>query len=556
MRPERYWQALSGIDMTIQQNRSVITSMDDFSRTWRPLRIFNAYRLFLAALFVFLIHFGFQQAPLASTSEQLFSQASLAYLIFGFAAIVPLWLRWPRYLLQVSAHIGADILIIVVLMHASGGVGSGVGMLLVVSIAIVSTMVTGRQSGFFAAVATLAVLAEQLYSALVGLDHHINYPLAGMLGLALFATAIMAHVLASRATASEALARQRGLDLADMAQLTDYIIEQMEVGVMVVDPDGQVRFINNAAWRLSGEPRLPKHAELEDYSEELSQELQRWKSMKREGRQRFLINTGRRKLLINLVAMDKGQESPTLIFLEEADATSREAQQLKLAALGRLTGSIAHEIRNPLGAISHAGALLAESPVLDAADKRLTQIISEQSKRVNSIVESILQLGKRDKTQPELISLHHWLSHFLRDYYYTRSEARDRILLEPVPEDMQVWFDPIHLNQIISNLCDNALRFSKPLAGQAEVRLRCAWFGGKHGYIDVIDTGPGVAKVHLDQLFEPFFTTDGRGVGLGLYLCRELAEFNLAQLRYIGEEDEGGHFRLLFPAQQIDRNQE
>jgi two-component system sensor histidine kinase PilS (NtrC family) len=250
---------------------------DSYARTWRPLRFLNLYRFALAALFVLLYKLGELPPPLGSAAPGLFYNISLTYLGFSLLAMYPLLRQKPNFLAQLYGHILADIVFITLWMHASGGVSSGVGMLLVVSIANGSMIAAGRLPGLFAALATIAVLLEQIYSQFIPSVSSVNYSLAGLLGITLFTTAILAHVLARRAKESEALARQRSIDLANMAQLTEYIIQQMQTGVLVIDPDSRVRLMNGAAWYLLGTPLRALPAPLPQLSRELNQLLQTWK---------------------------------------------------------------------------------------------------------------------------------------------------------------------------------------------------------------------------------------------------------------------------------------
>lgn len=515
-------------------------------QSWRPLRFLNLYRFFIAALLILLVHLDQLPFPLGTVSPELFYNTSLFYLLFSLLAMYPLWIHRPGFMFQLATHMLADIIFIVLLMHASGGVASGVGMLLVISIANGSMIAAGRISGLFAALASLAILGEQLYSDWMGASANVNYSFAGMLGFTLFATAILAHVLARRARESEALARQRGIDLANMAQLTEYIIQHMHTGVMVVGPDQRVRLINSAAWRLVGMPVLPTNVPLREYGEELEQQFKSWQQHPSEQKSRIHTQASPHPLLLQCVPIGRGESNGALLFLEDATATTQQAQQLKLASLGRLTASIAHEIRNPLGAISHAGALLAESPALDNNDLRLTRIIAEQSQRINTIIENVLQLGRRDRTHPVMLPMASWLQRFLVEFGHVHPAADQHVWLEWVPDDLQAWFDPGHLHQILSNLCENGLRHGELRDDEATVRLRCGRMGNQHGFIDVFDNGPGVEESLRSDIFEPFYTTQNKGTGLGLYLARELAECNQAQLRYEPEETGGSRFRLVF----------
>lgn len=524
---------------------------DDIVPSWRPLRFLNFYRLSLAALFILLYLLDELPSPVGQASPQLFYQISLAYLGFSLLAMYPLSIQRPSFLLQLHSHILADIVFITLLMHASGGVASGVGMLLVVSVANGSMIVAGRIPGLFAALATIAILLEQLYSHFFPSAAKVNYSLAGLLGITLFATASLAHVLARRARESEVLAHQRSIDLANMAQLTEYIIQQIQTGVMVIDPENRVRLMNSAAWEMLGTPLANLHAPLVQYSQELNQLLQNWKREPDWQKQRVQVEGTASEVLVELMSIGHERREGTLLFLEDAADTTRQAQQLKLASLGRLTAGIAHEIRNPLGAISHAGALLSEAPELSEADKRLTEIINKQSQRINGIVENVLQLGRRDRSRAKLLALDSWLPAFLVEFYHAYPSAEGKLGLGDMQTvELKAWFDPDHLRQLLFNLCTNGLHHAADSATKPSVTLSAGILDDEHGYLDITDTGPGISEENREHIFEPFFTTESSGTGLGLYLSREMAESNRAQLRYEPTMDGQSRFRLVFRRKQ------
>lgn len=217
---------------------------------------------------------------------------------------------------------------------------------------------------------------------------------------------------------------------------------------------------------------------------------------------------------------------------------------MKLASLGRLTASIAHEVRNPLGAISHAGQLLSESPALNDEERRLTVIIEEHSRRVNSIVEDILRISRRRQSRTERIDMSRWLEDFRSEFLLRYNLAPADVVLELDDGPIAAGMDPDQLHQVLWNLCENGLRYSR---GSPLLLIR----GGVQRdtgrpYVEVVDQGPGVAAEAREQLFEPFFTTEAAGTGLGLYIARELCESNqaLLQLRYAGPG--GSCFRIDF----------
>ena len=232
-----------------------------------------------------------------------------------------------------------------------------------------------------------------------------------------------------------------------------------------------------------------------------------------------------------------------LVFLEDASGLAQRAQQLKLAGLGRLAASIAHEIRNPLGAISHAGQLLDESNNLDKGDRRLTHMIRDNAERMNAIIEDVLQLGRGKPAEPERVALAPWLDGFVTDFVTTNVSARDTIAVSVEPEDLEVRFDPNQLRQVVWNLCENGLRHGNGGPG-LELKARMGeqtW----RPYLEVQDHGEGIPVEVEEQIFEPFYTTRVDGTGLGLYLARELCEGNQASLNLMRGQ-QGGRFRITF----------
>ncbi len=519
---------------------------DDEAHTWRPLRFFNFSRFALAALFVLLFNLDQLPAQLGQKEPLLFYTTSLLYLAFSLAAFYPLLIQRPKFQLQINLHIIADIIFINMLMHTSGGVSSGLGMLLVISIANGSMLTTGRTPGLYAALATIALLIQQVHSALGDRPEDVNYSMAGLLGVTLFVTALVAQLLARRARTSEALAQRRGADLANMAQLTGYIIQQMQTGVMVVDKEERVRLMNSSASHLIDTPMMATETPLGHYSGELLTLLRGWRRDPANASHTLHIAGNPRELLAQFMNIGQRRNEGTLLFLEDAETATRQAQQLKLAALGRLTASIAHEIRNPLSAISHAGALLGESPDLADEDTRLTEIIHEQSLRINTIIENVLQLGKKDVRQDEDFLLKPWLEKFISEFQQSQPRASGAMRFEVEPEDLMIRFDQNHLRQLLTNLCLNGLRHAESSRAAMKLRLFAGMIGEGHGYLDVVDAGPGVDETSRAHIFEPFYTTEHKGTGLGLYLARELAVSNQAQLRYEPTATQESRFRLLF----------
>jgi two-component system, NtrC family, sensor histidine kinase PilS len=236
-----------------------------------------------------------------------------------------------------------------------------------------------------------------------------------------------------------------------------------------------------------------------------------------------------------------------------------------LASLGRLTASIAHEIRNPLGAISHASQLLGEAENLGASDRRLLEIINNHSKRVNQIIENILQLSRRRPAAPEPVNLRQWLPQFIADYKTSKSNGNQlNIALQEhgllahknrheyddtQEQQLAAKFDLSQLQQVLTNLCDNGLRYGSAQPGRPDLRIEIGLDSHQQPYIRVVDYGPGISDENRKHLFEPFFTTENTGSGLGLYICKELCEANQALIGYerTAQQESCFHIQLAHP---------
>ncbi|HEB86740.1 MAG TPA: HAMP domain-containing histidine kinase [Gammaproteobacteria bacterium] len=525
------------------------TGRDSLEYTWRPLGFLNKYRLLISVFFTLIFMFGLQFHPLASRDPYLFFYTSLLYLIFACAFIFLLRWQWPGFQTQIYLHVSVDILATVVLMHASGGISSGLGTLLIIVIAGGSILVSGRrQALFLASIASLMVLAEVVYDRTMEGMLDNSYTQAGILGLTLFITVIVAYAFARRIRESEALAIRRSVDLANMAELTEHIIQRMQTGIVVIDNNEVVRLMNESAWHMFGMPSIAHDPVLEKISPPLAHIFRKWQQQPGMKVQGFAPSTEYYNIVPRFARIGQEKNSGVLIFLEDASAVAQQAQQLQLASLGRLTASIAHEIRNPLGAISHAGQLLAESPRLDRHDQRLTRIISDQSQRMNTIIESIMQLGRRrDQSHSEVFNLNHFLQRFINDFMIVHPAEQDQVKVEVDPVDIKIRFDATHLQQILTNLCENGLRYSQDYQGHPRVELR----GGvvqdrQRPFLDVIDHGSGIPADAVEHIFEPFYTTSNTGSGLGLYISQELAECNQANVKYIPVATGGSCFRISF----------
>jgi len=507
--------------------------------SWRPFHYFNLYRLVLASLVLLaaLLPAGWI-AALHLADSPLFVLAAGLYLSLVAAGLLAS-LHWQhRFNMQLSLQVLIDIIAISLLVYASGGVGSGVGTLLLVSLATASLVGRGRLVLFYAALATLATLAVQVYGVLIDKFDAATIVQAGFLSAGFFATAILARLLGQRVMLNEELARQRGISLENQSRISQRVIERMQDGVLVVDSAGRVQRHNPVAEAMLG-PAPAANALVNDYCAPLGGALAEWKVTGATAPNDFQTPAGGQlRARFEQTASSAGE---VLVFLEDLGRLQERAQQLKLAALGRLTASIAHEIRNPLSAIGHAGELLREER-RGAMQDRLLKILADNVARLDRIVADILELGRRDRMQAEILPVAMFCRQFIDGFEHSQAVAPGVIVVE-ADEEIALCFDRTHLHQVLWNLLANAVRHGK--GGPGSVCLR-ALAGAGEGRVElhVIDDGGGVPEEVRRQIFEPFFTTRHLGTGLGLFIARELCEANGASLELMAD-DECGHFILV-----------
>ncbi len=504
-------------------------------------RVYNYYRILIAFLFLFLFVNPDLNEFVGNVNPSLFQQTIVAYIIVNvLIGIVTLFVSiefLSRPTTAIIVVIG-DIIALTLLMSASGGVSSGLGNFLFFTLAFAGGLVHGRVSTVLPAIAFILTIYTEFYLFFLDENDLQSFFQAGLLGIVYFVTNILFQTLSRQL-------RSRQTEVYTLEQINRLIIENMRTGVVVLTDDNKARLMNQAAERL-----LPT-SDLEDtvsgqIPEVLLEAVTQWKEDPLHREVSFSAGTiGADVVATFSVLHTPSTQADTLIFLEDSSEAQRQAQQLKLASLGRLSASIAHEIRNPLGAISHAAQLLSESENLDKGDQRLCEIVQDHSVRMNDVIENVLQLSRRRAPVVVQLELREWLEKFIEDF--TLAEGRGDIHVALDPEDLSVSIDPAHLMQIMSNLCQNGLRYSEKKSGEPKLMI----IGGvddisKSPFLEVVDYGEGVSEENQENLFEPFYTTESSGTGLGLYLSRELCAANDARLSYHHADTGGSAFRIGF----------
>lgn len=507
----------------------------------RLLVLLALFRMSFAALLL-----GVSRLPLDTGLSQLATPPFPA-LLMAQIALSGFWLvmltrgRMPLDL-QAWLQLGLDLPWICLLLWATGGLGSGLGLVLLLSCVGAGLVMPRRHALSYAALASLHILGFAALAAMSG--EAVTWPHVGLLAAAAFGATWGVNILTRRADDSAQVAYRASRELDNLARLNQVIIERLHHGLLVISPRGRVRLANAQAQALLGP--APRGTALSELSPELTSHWSSWRMGRRDEQPTLTQTHGDRECALHFAALG-GDGAITLVTLEDLAEAKARMQGLKLSALGRLTAGIAHEIRNPLSAISHAAALLTESD-LSPADRQLVTMVCQHAHRINGIITDILQLSRQQPSAPVTLSLGTWLETFLTHYRSGLDPAHERIELQCDAPQLEVSMDPGHLSQVLTNLLDNARHHGKPASGKTVIVINCERFpAGGRIHLQVTDNGPGIAPEAAARLFEPFFTTSRSGTGLGLYLSRELCEFNGASLIHVPYPGPGCRFRIALP---------
>lgn len=509
--------------------------------TWRSAVTLSFYRSAIAFGLVATLSAADGHGLFAPDFPSLFRAVCLTYLALAACLAGAALVHWPGLAVHLFVQILVDVVMIVLASFSGNGASGGLAMLLLAPLAAAGILLPSRLSGLLAALAALGLIGQEILRHWQLADAHTDFVQAGILGALYFATVFVAYGLARRIRVSDASAASHASQARDMAELNRRIIDRMQTGAIVVDANDRIQILNHAALELLdySDAESPP-ATLTDLPPTLTETLATWRSRHAIPP---LIEVAGRPLQPQFSALG-GDETPTLIFLDDARRASEQAQQMKLMSLGRLTASIAHEIRNPLGAISHAEQLLAESPRLGADDRRLLAMIHRHCQRIDRIISDVLGLARRSAQQPRILELAAWVPEMVADYRETRDDPPQFSQVGDWPFH-RVRFDPSQLRQVLFSLWDNSNRHARRDRAP-RIELRAHIDANRNLVLDIVDDGPGIAPDLLDRILEPFFTTAADGTGLGLHIARELCEANGARLIPMNHA-RGACFRILLP---------
>lgn len=521
---------------------------------WYELRLFNLYRILVAGVFACLL-LSSSAARYFNLSGTLYSAGQFGvvlYALLGAAVFTATENRGISVTLLTLIGVGFDLVMGALLLFVFGGLSSGVGVLLLITVAMSALLLEGRLALLTAAIATFALLSQSVYALSVMNASERDLAQAALLGTAFFATVAIFYWLARLTRESQELVERQVVDIADLAQINELIIQRMRTGILVVDGRGDVRRFNESGWYLLGTP--PTHEKsIRKLSPDLYDRWRYWITTGKHNNVPIQVAQGVPAVVPRFTRLSGQDDAATLCFLEDESMVYRRAEELTLASLGRLSASIAHEVRNPLAAISHAAQLLAESEGMPETDRRLIEIILNHCGRVNGIVENVLQLSRRERSRPECVALGGWAHGFVNDFRQSHPLGQDTLRCVVDQRDARALVDPSQLTQAVWNLVRNAIRYGRQPNQSADISIRVRQSNPAQGaLVEIIDRGPGIPPTLQRQLFEPFFTTHSDGTGLGLYICRQLLGANQASIEYVSVPGGGSCFRIQLAVPQRD----
>ena len=539
----------------------------DRRRHWYVFRAFNLYRLIIAAILLSGLFLDTQHALLGEQHSAFFHWLAIIYLLLTIISLVGSFRRRPRFDLQACLQALVDVVVLAVLSMAAADNSSTFKILLVVAIAgnaILLSMAWTLVAAFLASLLLIGFQCYQIWQDFISTDpsgaineftaflvNDIRLLQTVSLAAALLLTALLMNTLAQRARNNEQKSRQRSQELLEQAQLNQAIVHHLRSGIVVVDRFARVRLLNNTTRQLLNYHAPAEDTPLSEVSPLLSQRLATWLSIPSYQAKPFRQQEHLPDVTPTFSYLsDTEHPGDILILLEDSAQAAQRLQQIKLIALGRLTASIAHEVRNPLASISHAAQLLQESTTINPGDRRLGKIIHDNAKRASTIIANVLDLSRRDKAKPEPIVIKPWLDTFCEEFLRGYGDNSPQINIDVQPNDLIVRFDSGHLRQVLWNLLTNACVHGSKAQQRPRIVLVVAINDSSNSakpVLDVIDFGSGISELESQRIFEPFFTTKTQGIGLGLYISRDICEANRGQLQYIRTEHGGSCFRISFP---------
>lgn len=512
---------------------------------WKALKVYQLYRLVISMVILGAYFFGISIFENPFRFPDVFLGLAISYCVIAFLLCGLGWTAKMKFSSLIIIEGFVDCIILTAMIFTSLGVQSGMGILLNVSIAALSILLPGMIALFFASLTTFLLIVQHGFAILLNFNPVASAFVVGLHGVGLFLTAITALMLAKRVEQTEIYAAKQKETSDSLVSLNETIVAHMHAGIIALDGEWRVRLMNQAAYSWLGLAGNISMVSVREIAPELSERLKTWTENQTAKLEPIRPRRNGPAISLDFTTIGKNETQTILVIMEDMSKLNQHAQQLKLASLGRFTASIAHELRNPLGAIAHAVQLLLEEIQPESPQHRLADIIHTQTERMNQVIKNILQLSRQKPAVLESIALKPWIDTFVKNYQ--KSNQPTMLMNVTVSGDaVTAKFDPEQLDQVLSILCDNALHHAKPTTGELIVSI--------HVYYDPIlcrsvmevkDNGQGIPPDIAQHVFEPFYTTSRTGTGLGLYIANEVCTYNQATLTYQSRGD-GACFRIEF----------
>lgn len=518
---------------------SPTVSVPIYQTIYRLGTLYSAYRLIIAfcLTLIFVVTLEHQTAHYQYPS--LYFYALIIYTSLSALQMFVLKLYPHAISRQFIAIFCIDVIFLSALTFALGGPNLAIGLLFVITVFAANFLLTRNKALLITLAAVISVVYQQFFGSFFDPSNLNNIGNSALLAFLFFIVYGIGQIAIRRFQVLESLNTHQSIELFKLQNINRYILEQIEVGYLVLDEQCKIVVSNPAACALLGISPLYAHEQyhLATFQPDLF-EMIKTASLRDGERFQFESQQTTYSVDIRVQKLIVPQQALTLLVLEDAQKINQKVQQLKLAALGQLSASIAHEIRNPLAAIVQANELNLGSDT--EQNQLLTQMIAKQAQRIDKIIKDTLDMAKNKKTHTSKINFQEFVDDLLR---HDLGDAQEKIKLE-IQADVWIYFDDSHLRQVLINLVRNALRHNDQ---NAEHILVQTFKNESHVYIDVIDYGKGVTKQDLSQLFQPFFSTEINGTGLGLYLSQTICEANQAKLIYVEQKQQGACFRIECP---------
>lgn len=529
------------------------TSKEDiYVHTFNALRALNVIRSLVAFCLLSVVLLNYSGVHWFDIlSNQTFLLITLVYLLLVLCIAFSIQDRWFKPHIIVFIGVGGDLILLTTTMLFGYGLESGIGTLIFLMIFGSSLLVHLRTALFFVALACFALFLEETLLNILKIDS-ANYTHAALLGMALFMTTVVGQKLAKRADKQQALARERAEDVAYVSMLNRFVMEQLPAGMLVVDKQHNIRMCNRAAYNMLSIQSLPSKTHLSTISLALHRSLLTWLQSEDLVYSTFLDQKDHgqiRALFLKLDSAHSPEQESVVIIFERMERVKQQAQQLKMRSLGILAAGIAHEIRNPLGAMTHAVQLLSEMGTRSRSEDDLIQLVLQNSKRINRMIENVQSLSRNQPFVPREIVLEQWVEAFVQEFRTAYQLDDTHIVFEPAASHQtKIYVDPLQLHQVVWNIADNATRHGgTPLVIRFAIgKTSKAGLDLTESYLEITDNGKGMDVATADKMFQPFFSNQPQGSGLGLYLAHELCQANGAELLLVDNSANGCAFRIVF----------